>query len=71
MGKAEYRGLPNQSSIVTRIQGSNQLIMVWEGMGHTVIRIQKPRKYEVLLPFYGSFLKTIIPHSTLLYMNSW
>jgi hypothetical protein len=44
MGKAENQGLPNKSSIVTRIQRSNQLIMVQEGMGHTVVRIQKPRK---------------------------
>jgi hypothetical protein len=36
-------------------------------MGHTVVRIQKPRKYEVLLPFHGSFLKTTIPHSTLIH----
>ena len=45
------QGLPNQPSIITRIQRYNQLIIVQEGVGHTVPRIQKlGKKYVLLYP---------------------
>jgi hypothetical protein len=46
---------PNQTSIVTRVLGPNQLIRVTGGREHTVLRALTPRKKYVLLPFTSLF----------------
>ena len=45
---------PDQSSIVTRTQRSNQLIMVMGVREQTVVRAQRPRMERVLLPSMSS-----------------
>jgi hypothetical protein len=36
--------LPNQTSIITRVHRSNQLIRAMEGREHTVVKVLRPRK---------------------------
>jgi len=42
---------PHQTSTVTRVLGPNQLIRASGGREHTVLRVLRPRKKFVLLPF--------------------
>ena len=56
--------LPNQTSIMTRVHSPNQLIRAMEGREHTVVRVLRPRKKFVLLPFTLSFI-------SFLYHNYW
>jgi hypothetical protein len=56
--------LPNQTSIMTRVHRSNQLIRAMEGREHTVVKVLRTSKKFVLLPFTLSFI-------SFLYHNYW
>jgi len=54
--------LPNQTSIMTRVHRSNQLIRAMEGREHTVVKVVRPRKKFVLLSF-TLFLISFLYHN--------